>query len=303
MTALPYQPDDQPAKEVSRLPLPFRIARWWSVRGPRRGRWRVWELAARLSGRGRLFRTHLDCGLTVLLDLGDPMSRYPIVYGGMPEPALARAIRAVLAPGDIFLDIGANFGYYALLAATLVGPQGAVHAFEPQPQVAWLLRRNAMDNHLRQLTVHQLALSDQAGLVTMYVPVGAQSGLATLRPEARWRSAHAARLIQVQMARLDDWARERGLGPVRALKLDAEGYELAILRGATELLDRCRPVVFFEADDDTADPRPLLADLGYRLFRLRKGGLAPVGVREALGGQQNLCALDPGRHDPAEVAP
>lgn len=301
----PAYPLDQSdgAQVLTRLPLTFRLAKWWSVSGPRRGRWRVWETAVRLSGSARLFRTRLDCGLTVLVDLSDPMSRYPIAYGAMPEPSLARAIRALLKPGDTFLDIGSNFGYYSLLAATLVGRRGAVHAFEPQPRVAELLRRNARDNDLPQLTVHQTALGEAPGALTMYLPRGGQSGLATLRPNAQWLSERAAETIEVAVARLDDLGREQSIAQVRALKIDAEGYELPILRGATELLDRCRPVVFFEADDEAGDPRALLVELGYRLFRLTEAGPVPIEPNERLGEQQNLCALDPERHDPSEVAP
>lgn len=300
-TSAPQVPEA--AHVLTRLPLPFRIARWWSVGGPRRGRWRSWEIAARLSGRGRLLRTTLDGDLTILLDLADPMSRYPIAYGGMPEPALGRAIRALLAPGECFLDIGSNFGYYALLAATLVGSQGAVHAFEPQPGVAGLLHRNARENNLPQLTVHQTALGDEPGVLTMYLPRAGQSGLATLRPDAGWLGERAADTIEVPVARLDDLAREHGITQVRALKIDAEGYELPILRGAGELLERCRPVVFFEADDEAEDPRALLAEVGYDLFRLTDAGPVPIELGEPIGEQQNLCALDPHRHHPGQVAP
>jgi len=231
------------------------------------------------------------------------MSRYPIAYGAMPEGSLARAIRALLKLGDTFLDIGSNFGYYSLLAATLVGPRGAVHAFEPQPRVAALLRRNACENDLRQITVHQTALGEAPGALTMYLPRGGQSGLATLRPDAPWLSQRAAQTIQVPVARLDDLARAQMIAQVRALKIDAEGYELPILRGAMELLQRCWPVVFFEADDRAGDPRALLAGLGYRLFRLTDAGPVPLAPDQQLGEQQNLCALHPDRHDPSEVAP
>ncbi|MCD6361447.1 MAG: FkbM family methyltransferase [Armatimonadetes bacterium] len=284
---------------LTRLPLPLRIARWWSVSGPRRGRWRVWEMAAGLSGRGRLFRATLHYGATVVLDLSDPMSRYPIAYGGMPEPALYRAITRVLSPGDTFLDIGANFGYYSLLAALLVGSTGAVHAFEPQPGVAELLRRNARDNNLPQLVVHQTALGDETGTFTLYVPHRGQSGLATLRPDADWLASRPADAIEVPVARLDDIARRMNGTRVRAVKIDAEGYELPILRGAAELLEHHKPIVFFEAGgNESGDPRALLAEFGYELFRLTDAGAVAVTPDARLAEQQNLCALDPDRHGP-----
>ena len=292
-----------PGRVLTRLPLAFRVARWWSVSGPRRGRWRIWELAARLSGRGRVYETRLHYGATVLVDLSDPMSRYPVAYGGMTEHALHRAVRRVLSPGDTFVDVGANFGHYCLLAGMLVGPSGAVHAFEPQSSVAALLAESARRNGMSQVNVHQMALGDEPGTATMYVPRARQSGLGTLRPDAEWLASMDAATSQVRVARLDDLAGELGLERVRAIKVDAEGYEAAILRGARELLVRARPIVFFEEGPGDCD-RPseavqLLRELGYHLWRFSADGPVLLGNVGELDQQQNLCALMP-EHGAAE---
>jgi len=297
------RPGDNAPRVLTALPLAFRLARWWSLHGPERGRWRSWELAARLAGRGRRFQAPLHYGATALVDLADPMSRYPIAYGGMPESSLYRAITRVLAPGDTFVDVGTNFGYYTLLAAGLVGPEGAVHSFEPQPGVADLLRRSAHLNDMPWISVHELALGDEAGSATMYLPRHAQSGLGTLRGDADWMSERDARTVQVTVATLDGVADEIGPGPVRALKIDAEGYELRVLRGGLGLLRVSRPIVFFEsgggADPDEGRVTDLLRVLGCEIHRLTADGPVPLAAGDELADQQNLCALLPEDHGPA----
>jgi len=297
------RPDGNMPRVLTALPLAFRLARWWSLRGPERGRWRSWELAARLAGSGRRFQAPLHYGATALVDLADPMSRYPIAYGGMPELSLYRAITRVLTPGDTFIDVGANFGYYSLLAADLVGPEGEVHSFEPQPGVCDLLRRSADLNDMPWISVHELALGDEAGSATMYLPRHAQSGLGTLRGDAEWMSERDAKTVEVAISTLDAVVSEVDAGSVRALKIDAEGYELPVLRGGLGFLRASRPIVFFESggSDDPDDGRVsgLLRELGYEIYRLTADGPVPLAAGEELADQQNLCALLPEDHGSA----
>ena len=88
--------------------------------------------------------------------------------------------RKVLRPGDTFVNIGANFGLVSLVGAKAVGPTGHVHSFEPQPDVAEMLRKSAARNGMKQLAVHEVALSDSEGIMTLQVPEG-HSGSASLR--------------------------------------------------------------------------------------------------------------------------
>lgn len=294
------EPGSGAGRAPDRLPLAFRVARWWSRSGPRRGRWRVWELAARLCGRGRTVRAPLDFGAVALLDLSDPISRYPIAYGSMPEQSLARAVSAVLAEGDVFVDVGANFGYFSLLAATRVGGGGAVHAFEPQARPCELLRQSADLNGLENISVHQFALGDTEATATIHVPTHAQSGLATLRSEGYWLGGIAQRERQVRVRRLDDVLAAEGVGAVRAIKIDTEGYELPVLRGATRILTELRPVVFYEVQISRTDEDPsvasFLAEHDYRTFALTDAGAVPVDPTATVREQHNGCALIPGTH-------
>src|SRR5262249_36986176 len=91
-----------------------------------------------------------------------------IIRNGLFEPETVRVFTALLSPGLTVLDVGANVGQSALLAAGRVGEAGTVHAFEPTPDVAAGLRRNVELNGFGNTVVNQLAVSDTAGEATLY---------------------------------------------------------------------------------------------------------------------------------------
>jgi FkbM family methyltransferase len=288
-------------EDSSSLPLAFRLARWWSVHGPNRGRWRSWEFAARYFGDNRRLRTELDFGATAVVDLSDPISRYPVAYGGMPERALTRAIRAALSEGDTFVDIGANFGYFSLLAAMLVGPGGTVHSFEPQRTPCSLLAESARANGFEWIHPHRIALGEEEGTATIRVPRWSQSGVATLCEDAEWLQGKEAEATEVPLRRLDDVLAEEGVEDVTAIKIDTEGYELPVLRGATDTLEQMRPIVFYEILPDVESSgaggvTPLLSAMGYVTYLLTDGALEKLTSETRIDEGANGCAIIPGEH-------
>src|SRR5438876_11406302 len=145
----------------------------------------------------------------------------------------------VVSPDAITVDVGANCGLYTRRLARL---SRQVHAFEPSQQMARLLRRTSA----RNVSVHEIALSDHDGDAELFIPQGDDGlvyGLASLEaradPSARIVSAH------VPIARLDAVIDQ----DVAFVKIDVEGHELNVLNGAVELLERCQPVFLVEAED------------------------------------------------------
>jgi FkbM family methyltransferase len=172
--------------------------------------------------------------LTLDLDL----STYPdccMAYG-LYELDTARLIKKILRPGHHFIDIGANIGYFTLLAAQRVGPTGRIDAFEPQPDNRARLLRNIQQNNLtHRVTVHPQALSDHSGLATIYFPAlsaTANHGCSSLYP-ANAQSSHGT---QVTTARLDQALKQ---AHPRLIKMDVEGAEPLVVSGMTDLL-QCR---------------------------------------------------------------
>jgi FkbM family methyltransferase len=223
------------------------------------------------------------------------MCRFPLTYGGMHEPALTAALREALRPGNTFLDVGANFGYYTLLAAARVGPAGQVVAFEPNPRGAAGLRANLALNDCGHARVVEAAVGRRGGRQALFVPRRGQSGLGTLAAEAAERLAGTAREITVVLTSLDEFVAANPPEAVRAVKVDAEGWELEVLAGAGEMLRRYRPLLFCEVGPETGGPAAaFLRERGYEVGRLAAGGKR--GECPAEGGWKNETLVgEPGK--------
>lgn len=151
---------------------------------------------------------------------------------GTYEPEQTGLLARSLRPGDTFLDLGAHVGFHTLLAARLVGPAGWVVAFEPSPRNARYLRRHLALNGCGNVRVEEAAVSDAAGAARFLHGRGTGTGRLS-----------GAGGVEVRTVALDGYCAEHGLSPA-AVKIDVEGAELAVLRGAEEILTRCRPLVF-----------------------------------------------------------
>jgi FkbM family methyltransferase len=151
------------------------------------------------------------------------------------NPAEYEAFRAAVRPGAVALDIGANVGAYSLLLGQWVGPAGRVFAFEPAPEIFDGLRRH-------------VALNDLSAVVT---PIAAAAGARTATSrlivagtvgESRLASARDrdAATVEVALTTIDRFCSERALLP-DFIKVDVEGFELDVLRGARETIRRAGP--------------------------------------------------------------
>ena len=213
-------------------------------------------------------------GVKMALDLLDYHARYAFDDLRRVDPGV-EALAAALRPGDSFLDIGANYGSFALIAAHIVGPTGRVHAFEPQPRLAACLRRSAdLNGFAGRLTVHQLALTGEPGEVTFYVP-DQSTGKASLHEGYAAKAAGGRRELTVRTAALDNVLADTELPGRLVAKLDVEGGELAVLSGAAGVFGRHKPLLLFElhptasraAGYGPADLLARLGELGYARFR------------------------------------
>lgn len=176
------------------------------------------------------------------------------------EPYTSAALLSLFEgadPGFVFYDVGANIGIYSALAATMYRPR-IVHAFEPMPSTAEIMRRVVAANRAR-VVVHQAALSDKNGTSALYLsPVSDASN--SMVPGFR----EATGEIEVPTRRLDDCVVESGDVP-DFVKIDVETFEPAVLAGATETIVRHRPTIVVEV----LYRRSL--DLGERIHALLDG--------------------------------
>lgn len=203
--------------------------------------------ATPIRGKGRLAdallkrrATEVSChplpGLTIRLNPQQRIER--LMWAGAYEPNLVRMLKSFLRPGMVFLDLGANIGYFSAIAAALVGVGGRVFAFEPSPNYFTPLRRNL--SGFSQAVIQTCAASDRTGQSWFYLH-SRENGWGSLFSDQDSRER-----IEVSTVRLDDWARDVVIERLDFLKIDIEGGEYNALLGAQELLKRLRPLVIAE---------------------------------------------------------
>lgn len=186
---------------------------------------------------GRRLRPHLGLlrattrtGAVMEVEPAD-LIQYSVLLTGQWEPAETAALLDELRAGDVVYDIGANVGYFTLLAAQAVGPSGHVYSFEPNPPTLARLRRNVELNSLANVTVLPLALGDRDEEITFHAVGGANSGASSLRDGLVGSSSTTVRL-----ARLDDLRGEHVVRSPDVVKMDVEGAEYLALRGMPSTL-------------------------------------------------------------------
>jgi FkbM family methyltransferase len=180
-------------------------------------------------------RVRVVGGIRWELDLREVIDA-SLYFSGSFEPRAERVMARHLGPGLTAIDVGANVGYHALRMAVQVGPAGRVVAVEPAPSVVARLRRNLALNDFGNVDVVVAALSDH----------DAEASALRLQSSYPLSGRGAREAVVTHVARLDSLVLERGLSRVDFIKIDVDGQEARVLRGARETLSRHRPPVFFE---------------------------------------------------------
>ncbi|MGD0008610.1 MAG: FkbM family methyltransferase [Terriglobia bacterium] len=154
------------------------------------------------------------------------------------EPATTFVFRNVVRPGDVVIDVGAHWGYYTILAATLCGSNGKVFAFEPHPRNYALLAKNIAANNLTNVVATEKAASDQKRRAKLFV-AGNSMQHSVIHEPLEWRLTAVAvcQPIAVETITLDEFFRPSCVCP-RLLKMDIEGAEPLALRGMDHLISQ-----------------------------------------------------------------
>jgi len=153
---------------------------------------------------------------------------------GSYEYRKQRLFAKVVSPGDYVIDVGANVGFYTLLAASLAGSHGRVVAIEPLSQNVDRLLRHVSLNCLDTVTVIHAAVGDHMG--TTRFAVNAQSNsMGRISPSG---------VLEVRLVSLDGLSAKGSLGIPDVVKIDVEGAEFEVLQGAERLLTHVRPMLF-----------------------------------------------------------
>jgi FkbM family methyltransferase len=238
---------------------------------PAARRWRRWRekrLLARLEREWPGgFTLHRSGELVYVPAPLDARGRHALLH----PPAAHPAALALLAPGGVAIDIGANLGEWTVPVARAVGPAGRVVAVEPAPRNAEALAKTLAANALRRVEIVRCALGEDDGTVDFVVPLVTSSrsdtGTAHIGPAA---AGHET--MRVTLRRLDGLIAERGFARLDLVKIDVEGHERRVLDGAATTLARFRPALVIEtgheAENDRAAIHARLGGLGYRIIGL-----------------------------------
>lgn len=179
--------------------------------------------------------------------------------------------------GDVFIDVGANIGVYTLVASRLVGENGQVHAFEPLSAAYGLLQENVKLNRAENVRLNRVAVGDTVGEVDLYV--NAQAALTGLGKTNR------GLLLDVQKVpiwTLDDYSRRFGIQSIDFLKIDVEGFEGHVLRGAEKLIANSPNLIimselanknFVPLGFSVKDVVKWMRDIGFEVWMIRNDGM------------------------------
>jgi FkbM family methyltransferase len=233
------------------------------------------RLHARLAPAARYAVVRLDQGFRMKLDLQDPEQLKVYFYGHYHERYEAALVQRLLGEDGVFWDIGANVGYFTLMAATALANRGQIIAFEPGKNAYERLTENISLNLYRNIKTFPVAVTDREGEAVLHLTGDIADSSASLYPAGQ---AQAGQEVCRTVA-LDHFLREENLSPPNLIKLDVEGAELAVLQGARKLIAQAAPLLLMEMEEKNLQAagasktaiQDFLSPYGYRAAHLRKG--------------------------------
>jgi FkbM family methyltransferase len=238
-------------------------------------------------------RSRIDVfGQKMRVDPTDTHVSPDLYHEGFFEIVETELVNTEIKKGQVVLDIGANIGYYTLIFAKLVGAEGKVYAFEPDPVNFELLKINVKTNLLRNVVLVRKAVTMETGEARLYLS-SVNKGDHRIYDSGDGRPA-----IDIETIRLDDYFEEYE-GPIDFIKMDIQGSESGALRGMMRLLEK-NPGVRLMAEfwpygqrlfgSDPAEFLDVLGRLGFRLYEVNEQTekVTPATAAELL----NACPAD-----------
>jgi FkbM family methyltransferase len=279
--------------ESTLLPAPTRVEHAW----PRRMLRTVQFGLARLTSRdGFVTARAAPFGLTFKGPAADVITRH-IYRLGAHEPAITRYLleHVRLGPSDIAVDVGANLGWYSVLLNRLSAPGARIFSFEPDPRTFELLRTNLAANQATRVSAFNIALGEAQGSAQLRRYKDSNNGRHSLIP-----GDDIAGSVTVPLDTLVHFWETQGLGdaPIAFMKIDVEGFEYYVLKGAGDLLRRCATTLLEYSPASLALAGlpadaliAVLAAHGLTARAFMNGHLVPVSFADLARAQSQLDLL------------
>lgn len=236
-------------------------------------------------------------GIRILCDPKFYIQRQLFFFGEY-EAEASRLWADLCSEAKVIFDIGANIGLYSLLAASQ-NQEAAIHAFEPTPSLAEMLITNAILNGFTNIVINKVAVNDLSG--TLHLNYCSGSGGVNEGMNYTSAGRESLESITVPAISLDEYCIDNSIEYIDLMKVDVEGNEISVLRGAKRLISSSSiGFIFLELIDwaaarhdcTTRDVMTLLTEHGYNIYYLKNGGLAalPEGVNSYNGDVVAIAA-------------
>lgn len=240
-------------------------------------------------------------GFNVVVNSIDDHIDQHLYTRGTYEAGTLSVLRTYLSPGDTFIDVGANIGLMSLFAAQRVGNSGKVYAFEPEPQTFRFFMENIEVNQLTNVHGFNMGLSTSDGQAKIYITNDTNRGMASLV-----KHDHRTTLSsEITVTSLDTFLAAHAVTHIKMMKVDVEGWELNVLKGAQQMLRTAQaPILCIEYNPQAPDAAALFNYIvninEYNVFILphgtgRPAKLQPIKTAQELptsGGTNLFCFLD-----------
>lgn len=233
-------------------------------------------------------------GYKMKLDLNSHMDKGIFFSGLLGEPIennLFTFLSKHLEKDSVFFDIGANSGYFSVLASS-IATNGVIHAFEPVKKTYNFFKKTIGLNQIENIKLNNTCVGDKKGLVSFYVDES--SDVSSLNKTSYQKKT---KLAKCRMVRLVDYCRENNIKKIDIMKVDTEGAEKDILFNSKKILLKYRPILIVEFSSETArafDYHPnelydFLHEIGYRIYSFKDGRLQLQQKQEYYQAQDLYC--------------
>lgn len=264
--------------------------------------WRVNDLASKLAGRlskGHRIVVRSRDGRRFCVDPKEKQYHMGLLGTGVYEPVETRVVMACVSEGELAFDVGANIGWYTTLLSQLVGHRGTVHAFEPLASTYQVLTGNCRLNRCLNVVLNNIALGDRDGTVTMHYYPDEACGNASMVRTSTASSIQST----CGLTTLDAFVLKHQVSRCDFIKCDAEGAEMAFIKGACRTLSQFEPSILIElnphifamAGYSSADLLRKIRECGpYRFFSVDRGDyeeLIDLETSNGVVGHHNVLCV------------
>lgn len=218
----------------------------------------------------------MQTGFRLRLNLRDRMQSVMYIKR-CHEPETEVVFKEMARTSRVFLDVGANIGYFSFLVKQ-ISPQAQVYSFEPLPQNIDSYKKNRELNHFTDMSLQETCVADKSGETEFLIPPGEESGWGRMAH----RDLFSGEKIRRTVITLDQFCRDQKIDKVDLIKIDVEGYEFKVLQGAVDVIESHRPRVCIELNE------PCLLDTGtssqeiFAFFKKRNYQLHALDKKKGL---------------------